>query len=45
MEGFYYVNMINFSYILVPMIEDLKLYFLLSMLLIWWLDIDLIDPL
>ena len=26
MEGFYYVNMINYSYAFLLMIEDLKLY-------------------
>ena len=26
MEGFVYVNMTNYSYLLLPMIKDLKLY-------------------
>ena len=41
-EGFDYVNMTDCSYLLLLVIEDLKLYVLLSMLWLWWLVIDLI---
>ena len=44
LEGFDYVNMTNCSYLLLPVIEDLKLCLLLSMLWIWWLATGLIYP-
>ena len=44
MEGFDYVNMTNCSYLFFLMIEDLKLYYLISMLWLWWLATGLIYP-
>ena len=41
---FGYVYMTNCSYLLLLMIEGLKLYNLLSMLWLWWLVIDLNYP-
>ena len=42
---FDYLHMTNCSYLLLLVIEDLKLYYLFSKLWIWWLVIDLVYPL
>ena len=45
MEGFDYVNITNYSYLLLSVIEDLNLYVLLSIFWLWWLVFELIHPL
>ena len=42
MDGFDYVNVTKCSYLLLPMIEVLKLYILLLMLWFLWLVMDII---